>query len=222
MIKRIKNFLYDRIIYRFVQTFRKLYEYFYFRKLRKKLKNSDFSIFSPNCYAGLMYHRLGLPFTSPTINMCFPEKKQYLKFVSNIRYYVNKNLVFVNDEIHNCPVAFLDDVKIVFNHYKSNEEAADCWNRRKERINYDNIYLIFDDVNDAEYSDLLEFQKLECKGKVIFTANHYPEISCAVQIKKYAKFKSMKAYLLDKNIWTGKNAADKYFDFVSWLNNENL
>ena len=30
----------------------------------------------------------------------------------------------------------------------------------------------------------------------------------------------MKAYLLEKNRWTGKCPADKDFDFVRWLNGE--
>lgn len=221
MMKRIKNFIYDRVVLCLAELFRKKYEIIYFKKLRKNLKNSNFSIFSPNCYAGIMYHRLGLPFTSPTINMFFPIKKQYLKFISNIRYYIKNDLVFIEDESYDCPVAMLDDVKIVFNHYRSNEEAAECWNRRKERINYDNIFLIFDDINDVEYSDILEFQKIDCKGKVVFTANEYPEIPSAVQIKKYKESKTLKPYLLDKSVWTGKNIADKYFNFVEWLNGNN-
>lgn len=38
-----------------------------------------------------------------------------------------------------------------------------------------------------------------------------------VTISKYKKGE-MQAYLLDKNSWTGKNAADNDFDFVKWLN----
>lgn len=28
----------------------------------------------------------------------------------------------------------------------------------------------------------------------------------------------MQVYLLDKNLWTGKKAAENDFDFVKWLN----
>lgn len=220
MFSRIKNFIYDRFVLPCAEIFKKIYEFFYFKKLRKRLINKDFSIFSPNCYAGLIYHRLGVPFASPTINMYFPVKKQYLKFVSDIKNYINKDLVFIKDETYDCPVAMLGDVKIVFNHYKSNDEAADCWNRRKNRINYDNVFIIFDDISDAEYSDLLEFQKIKCRGKVIFTAKHYPDIPCSIQIKKYESTKMLKPYLLDRSIWTGKNVADRYFDFVNWLNSD--
>ena len=71
------NKIRDKAIY----LFRNRYEKYYFNSCQKKNKNTDFSLFSPNCFAGIIYHRLGLEFKSPTINMLFPIKKQYLKFV---------------------------------------------------------------------------------------------------------------------------------------------
>ena len=210
---------YDRVLYKMAQKYQSIYEYFYFKKLRKRLLNKNFSLFSPNCYAGIIYHRLGLEFLSPTINLLFPSKKEYLRFVSNIEYYLSRELVFVNDSNYNCPVALLEDVKIVFNHDSSAEKAKADWERRKKRVNYKNIYILFDDIADAEYMDLLTFSKIDCKGKRIITAKDYPELDCCIQIKEYAKDGDMKAYLLDKSIWTGKSIVDKYFDVVDWLNN---
>lgn len=93
----------------------------YYSRLRKKIKNKDFSLFSPNCYAGLIYHRLGLQFKSPTINMLFPSKKEYLKFVSDLKRYLSLDLVESEDERFPYPVGMLGDVELVFNHYKSFE-----------------------------------------------------------------------------------------------------
>lgn len=214
----IRDFLQDRFIYPVAVRFRKYYEAFYFRRLRSRLKNRDFSLFSPNCYAGIIYHRLGLEFTSPTINLCFPIKKQYLKFVSNLKYYLKKELVFVDDPAYSCPVAMLEDVKLVFNHYESNEQAASAWNRRKEKVNYSNIFIIFDDIADAEYQDLLEFCQIDCAGKVILSSQKYDNLPNTVQLSRYKGKERMGAYLLDRSIWTGKTAADKDFDFVRWLN----
>lgn len=200
--------------------FNKNYKAYYNKKQRARLKNKDFSIFSPNCYAGIIYHRLGQEFLSPTINMLFPIKKQYLKFVSNIEEYLKYDLIFIKDEKYPMyPVGMLGDVKIVFNHYKTEEEALSCWNRRKTRVNYDNLYLIFDDIADAEYEDLIAFNKIKCKGKVILSAKAYPELENIVTIKKYAKTQEMRAYLMEPSEWTGLNPADKCFDYVSWLNN---
>lgn len=52
----------------FVALVRKIHDIFYYRDCRRRLTNSDFTIIAPNCYAGIMYHRLGLQFLSPTIN----------------------------------------------------------------------------------------------------------------------------------------------------------
>lgn len=210
--------IYDKVFFMIANKHRTIYEKFYFKKLRKNLINKDFSLFSPNCYAGIIYHRLGLQFRSPTINLFFPVKKQYLKFVSNISYYLEKDLTFIKDSEYSCPVAMLDDVKIVFNHYHSEAEAISSWNKRKKRVNYDNIFIIFDDISDVSYNDLIEFNKISCKGKVIFTAKDYNNLNNSVQISKYKKSGLMKAYLLDKNAFTGKNVADRDFDFIKWLN----
>lgn len=207
--------------YKFASKVKKIYEYFYFKRLRKKLKNNDFSLFSPNCYAGLIYHRLGLQFKSPTINLLFPIKKHYLKFISNIKHYLSEELFFYKDDNYDCPTAMLGDVKIVFNHSKTEEEAAENWNKRKTRVNYDNIFLLFDDIADAEYSDLVEFLKIPCKGKMILTAKKYPEFKQSTQITKYKEEQILKPYLMENSIWTGKNPADKDFDFIKWLNNGN-
>ena len=41
------------------------------------------------------------------------------------------------------PLGKLDDVEIVFLHYATKEEAEEKWNRRKQRINWENIYYKF-------------------------------------------------------------------------------
>ena len=37
--------------------------------MRKRLKNQDFTILCSNCIGGTIYHRLGLQFRSPTVNL---------------------------------------------------------------------------------------------------------------------------------------------------------
>ena len=60
----------------------------YNRKKRSRLKNTDFTIIASNCCGTMMYHDLGLPFLSPTINLNLNPwssfaglncKKQYLR-----------------------------------------------------------------------------------------------------------------------------------------------
>lgn len=194
-------------------------EKIFFPESRKRLTNDNFSIISPNCYAGLMYHRLGKQFLSPTINLHFPIRKKYLKFCQNLEHYLSVPLTFIDDKTYgNHPVGMLEDVMLVFNHYKSAQEAEEAWYKRRTRVNYDNLFMIFDDIKDAEYEDLLEFNKIPCKGKVIFTAKQYDDLPNAVQVTKYRKKGTLGMYLTEKNVFTGKNPADKVFDFVEWLN----
>lgn len=180
-------------------TFLTIYEQYYFKKLRKRNANTTFSLFSPNCYAGLIYHRLGLEFMSPTINLMFPSKKQYLKFVSNLKYYLSLDIIEVDDGRFSCPVGLIDDVELVFNHYHSFFEAQKAWDRRKQRVNYDNIFIIFDDYVDAEYDDLIKFNQIDCKGKMILTAKKYDVLENVIQIRKYAKNQVMYPYLTEKS-----------------------
>lgn len=57
--------------------------------LRKRLKNNEFSIISNDCTGGVIYHDLGLRFTSPTINLFFEPYEDYLYFLSNIKDYLH-------------------------------------------------------------------------------------------------------------------------------------
>ena len=39
---------------------------------QRKLLNNSFSLLTPNCMGGLIYHRLGVRFNSPTIDISMP------------------------------------------------------------------------------------------------------------------------------------------------------
>lgn len=67
-MQKFQNYLKNKS-YLISNVFLRNYQKVYYRRLRKRLKNIDFSLFSPNCYAGLIYHRLGLQFKSPTISL---------------------------------------------------------------------------------------------------------------------------------------------------------
>ena len=84
---------------------------------------------------------------SPTIGLYF-YAEDYVKFCSKLEYYLEQELKFIDasESSHTedvkkkkCPIGKLDDIEIVFLHYKSEEEAFQKWERRKERINMKNI-----------------------------------------------------------------------------------
>ena len=63
------------------------------------------------------------------------------------------------------PVATLDDVSLWMNHYKDFEEAADIWERRKARIKWDNLFVMFFDDDPKRVERFLE---LPYEHKVCF------------------------------------------------------
>ena len=108
---------------------------------RKKLKNKDFSIICSTCIGGVIYHDLGMQFLSPTINM-FMSNSDFIKFACNLKQYLSIELNFIETD-ETFPVAMLGDIRLCFNHHSTPEEAAYDWNRRKRRVNYDNLFFIF-------------------------------------------------------------------------------
>ena len=75
---------------------------------RLRLTNRNFTIFACNCAAGCMYHDLGLPFDSPTINLyIYPE--DYLRFLKNPQYYFREKITFLseNEKTESFPVGVI-------------------------------------------------------------------------------------------------------------------
>lgn len=151
---------------------------------RRGLKNTDFTIISNNCWAGVVYDILGMKYNTPTIG-CYFSSCDYVKFCSNLKYYLSLDLIQEKDD--KKIVGRLDDIKINFVHYKSFEEAYEKWNRRKVRINFDNMIVKYSDQNEFNDNDYEVFSKLEYK-KIFITSNlKYKECKNTIFIKKYEK-----------------------------------
>lgn len=69
----------------------------------------------------------------------------------------------------NYPIGKLDDVTVYGQHYNDFNELKAKWNERKERINWNNIFIFMIERDGCTYQDLLEFDKLPYKNKVVFT-----------------------------------------------------
>ncbi len=181
--------------------------------MRKRLKNKDFTILSSNCIGGIIYHRLGLQFRSPTINL-WMRQRDCMKLAADIDKYKRHKLRFVESE-YSYPVAKLDDITIYFNHSADETSAADGWYRRMERINKDNIYLIIYDCEDLTNEEIMNMKKLPCKRCVLLTEKERPDIEFAKKMVPSGKTNG-KQYL-DRQ-WHGLHTFETQFDFVRWLN----
>ena len=191
----------------------------YYRKSAKKLKNHDFTILSSNCMGGILYHRFGKRFCSPTINLWMYEQ-DFQKFCLNIEYYKKHQLEFINNE-RKYPVANLGKdemlIKIFFKHYKSKAEVEDKWNKRIQRIDMNNLFVIATD-NDGMTEDMLKrWEDMKCRNIVVFTANEYSEIKYSFVLEKYRGNSSVGKYVNDKNKFTGIRYVEKVFDFARFF-----
>lgn len=113
---------------------------------------------------------------SPTVGLFF-YAPCYIKFVSNLKYYLNKELYFTKDSKYNVvcdyPIGIIDDIEIHFLHYKSEQEAYEKWNRRKLRVDYDNLFIKFCDNDLCTIEHVEMFSKLPYKKKVMFISKKY-------------------------------------------------
>ena len=151
----------------------------------------------------MIYESYDLPKLSPTVGLFFMAK-DYIQFVGNLKYYLDLELEFIDiseskykdcegfkKSTINYPIGRLQDVEIFFLHYKSKEEALEKWNRRKKRVNYDNLIVKFNDANLCTEEDLVSFDNLPLKKKFCFSVKKYPELKSVVTIKAPKKYKTI-------------------------------
>lgn len=186
------------------------------KKMRQALTNSTPSLLCPNCLGGVLFHDLGLQFRSPTVNLMM-EQPDFVRFVLNMDHYLRQELVFFEKADYSCPCAQLDDVTIHFTHYSSTEEAARKWHERKRRIDLDNLFVFATERDGLTKEQIQQLASLKCRGLVVFTANHYPEIPYALCIPKYANLGYI-GNILEKDWKDESREYEKYFDFVRWFN----
>ena len=180
---------------------------------QKRIKNKDFSIVCSTCVGGVLYHDLGMQFLSPTINM-FMSNLDFIKFACDLKYYCSLDLRFIESD-YVFPVAMLGDIQLNFNHHNNAEEASFDWNRRKERINFDNLYLIFYYREGYSLEQIREIEKAPCKRVAVLTHKPLP-LDYAVYIKGNG---TTTQNFLEKDRF-GIMSIEKEWDFVSWLNGD--
>jgi uncharacterized protein (DUF1919 family) len=190
--------------------------------LQNQVLKKDFTIISNNCWGGGIYEDLQLPYKTPTVGLYF-FPSCYLKFVSNLEEYLSLPLTFITTskyhkanllrENNPYPIGLLnDEVEIHFLHYHTKREALEKWNRRRKRINMQNLFLSFTDNEGYSGDELLAFDKLNYR-KVFFSSKEIPELSCAVHLKKFNGKKNI------GDIYSDRWAYRIDFNVANWLNN---
>lgn len=183
---------------------------------RKKLKNTTPTIISSNCNGEYWYYDMGLPFLSPTINLSF-DMNDYVKMLENLHWYMEQPILPFEDNRFEFPTGMLGNIEIRFNHYKTFDEAVAKWEERKQRINWDNLFVLGIDGDNCSYETMQRFDRLPYQNKVIFTHIPYPEIASSYYIPGFEKDDGVGVLLYFKNQILVRRYLDD-FDYVSFLN----
>lgn len=86
-----------------------------------------------------------------------------------------------------CPIGVIDDVEIIFLHYKDKKEALSKWERRKKRLKRDNLYIKMSEQNDCSLELMKQFDELPFKNKILLCSNNYGLKSQVICEEHYGK-----------------------------------
>ena len=182
------------------------------KKLRKRFEGPIPTIFSCNCTGGVLYHDLGLPFNSPTINL-YMSCADFIKFLENLDYYLTLQMTpYFGDIKRDYPLAFLGDLTLFLVHYQSVQQAIAKWQDRKKRIDHNNIYVIATDRDGFNEELLHRFNKLPFRKK-IFTHKPVESPDC-VYIRGFEDEPQIGGLMEPRP--GGLRVIDQ-FDWVRWL-----
>lgn len=207
-----------------MKTLKKAYEKFYLYNLKFRLKNKDFSIISNDCWGGGVYEDLNLPYKTPTVGLFF-YAPCYIEFLENFNELIDIDLQFVSNSKYKeanefrkknkdyYPIGKINDIEIHFLHYKTEVEAFEKWNRRRARINKNNLFFKFSDRDLCTPELINRFDNLSNIPKVFFTAIEKHGVQSGIFLKKYAGL----SFIGD--IYSDRWAYRKDFDVINWLNN---
>lgn len=169
---------------------------------RKKLNFEDFTIISNNCWGGTVYESYGIKKMSPTVGM-FIMPEDYLKLISNLRYYLEQPLDFISPSeskwepvLNNKSnwgtylIGKLEDIELQMLHHHDEAIARRKWEERILRINWSRLIFKFNDQNGATVNDIKNFLELPLENKLCFVASKQMKVNDdVILINQPSKYK---------------------------------
>lgn len=126
----------------------------------------------------------------------------------------------LDNSVHYPKIA-IDDIEVCALHYNNCQEVIDAWNRRKVRVNYNNIFVIGNSWNCHQNEDLVK-KIANCKYQsVVFTyGNFHLENGIVLTGKPWHldQRSIIRPNIINPMPGTSIQYFEKYFDFVNWLN----
>lgn len=168
---------------------------------------------------GVCYEYFNLPKNSPTVGSYF-FADDYIKLIKNLKHYLTKDIKVISakDSVHfeilkeinqlDIPIGQLDDVEVVLLHYKNSDIARDKWNRRIERINWNNLIIKFSYMSKCTDRHIVEFQKIKGVKKFCFVP------------KKFENMDDL--YIYPSRLHSMTDLGDDVFDWKKYIDVINL
>jgi uncharacterized protein (DUF1919 family) len=182
----------------------------------------DFTIISANCWGGSVYEDLKLPYLSPTIGLYF-YAPCFIELLKDLKTTINLPLTFVESSKYEDANVFRNEnfkypigrlgtgIEIQFLHYKTEEDARDKWERRKQRINWDNLFIACTDRDGMTEQLMTAFDELPYEKKVIFAGQPYATIKSAHYLKAFKKDKIV------GDLYNQRYVVSQSFNIKEWL-----
>ncbi len=192
------------------------------RVLRKRVQDKSFSIISNNCWGGVLCQQLDMPYTSPFAGL-FLYPPCFLKMLENLREYIESPLRFIDESRYHManemrsisapyPIGVIGpDIELHFIHYPDSSEATSKWKRRCQRINWDNLRIVFIERELSTLQLIERFDALDYRHKVCFSSKCL-SLSSVVWIKECRDW----PYVTD--LMKYRFLYKQRFDVADWLN----
>lgn len=188
------------------------------QKDKQRLKTAGVTLISSNCNGCWMLHDLGLRYNSPFVNLYIPAA-DYIKLLQDLPRYMEKELTFVHG-LADYPVALLDDVHLYCVHYANEQDVRTQWERRKKRMDFNNVFVLFTDRDGCTKEHLNAFDALPFANKVVFTHQEYKDIASAVYVPGFEE-QGYVGELHRFSGWSGRRYYDR-LDYTAWFNGEGI
>lgn len=184
------------------------------RDRRNRFNLPPMSVISSDCSGGVLCHDYGLPLDSPTVNLII-EDDNFISFCRNLPKYLQEELIDGGfDKNNGYPIAYCGDIIIKGIHYHTFNDLLLTWNRRRQRVHYDNLVYIMTERQIINPDSFDSFMRLDGKKLFLSSESFAAEHDRAVGLKEFDRMFMFDGY-------SGHRYMDKEFNFAKWYLNYN-
>jgi uncharacterized protein (DUF1919 family) len=146
------------------------------------------SYVASNCVGGRFSELQGTAYASPTVGLFF-EPSDFMAFCEDLPRYLGKEVRhdLEKSQALGYPVGDLDGLKVMFQHFASFDDAKAKWEKRTQRVELNNVVIIFGTCDGFTQEHVRRFDALPMKRKILFTHVPLPGSPNAIYVPGFEK-----------------------------------